>query len=62
MIKEEKWTGNPLANYIHKLYLKDERVVLTFDVDDDDKELDPEGIFEGSNKLLTLDIDLKLSA
>jgi len=62
MIKEEKRTGNPLANYIHKLLLKDEKVVLMFDNADDDAELDPEGMFSGSSKLFTIELDMKLSA
>ena len=42
--------------------MNDEKVVLMFDNDDEDPELDPEGVFSGSSKLLTLEIDLKLSA
>jgi len=62
MIKEEKWSGNPLANYIHKLTLKEEKVVLMFDTADDDTELDPDGVFSGQSKLFPLELDLKLSA
>jgi len=62
MIKEEKRLGNPLANYIHKLHLKDEKVVLMFDAADDDEDLDPEKQFSGSSKLFAMEIDLNLSA
>lgn len=62
MIKEEKRIGNPLANYIHKLQLDKGKITLMFDTEDDDPELDPEGVFSGQSKVFTLELDLNLSA
>ena len=47
MIKEEKKMGNPLANYIHKLKLEKNMVIILLDCEDDgeDSDLDPEGMF-----------------
>lgn len=33
-----------------------------FDTEDDDPELDPDGVFSGQSKLFTMELDLKLSA
>ena len=49
MIKEEKKLDNKLANYIHKLKLEQQKIIILLDADEEDSDLDPEGVFQGSN-------------
>lgn len=46
MIKEEKRSGDVLANYIQKVKYEEEKVFVMFDTTEDE-ELDPEGVFSG---------------
>lgn len=62
MIKEEKWNGNILANYIQKVNFEKEKVTVMFDTSDEDADLDPEGVFSGQSKVFVIELDLKLSA
>ena len=61
MIKEEKKTGNPLANMIHKVKLEKQVVMVILDPGEDD-ELDPEGHFSGENEVMVVEIDIRMNA
>lgn len=68
MVKDEKKSGNPLANMIHKLNLEKNQVSLLLDAvnEEDDQslgsqfELDEK--FTNFDPVMRVDIDLKLSA
>lgn len=66
MVKDERKSGNPLANLIYKLNLEKNQVTLMLDALNDDEEED--SLFEIDEKftnydpVMRIDIDINLSA
>ena len=58
-IKEEKKTGNMLANMIHKINLEKSIIMVILDPGDDE-EFDNQ--FSGENQAMTVEIDIRINA